>query len=322
MIPYEFDLSWVIAFQSLGDWLISPMRFFSFLGTEEFYILIMPILYWCIDASLGIRVGSMMVISSGLNLVIKMPLRGPRPYWVSTDVKPLWGEIFFGIPSNHAQTAVAIWGTIAAYMRRTWAWIIAIFLMAMIGLSRTFLGAHYFGDMLAGWLIGVLLLWLYLRYWEPVTNWAKRQPLGSQILYAFLLSMGMVLLAWIAMLTRGNFVLPEEWIVNAARAADGEIAPYSLEANFTLAGTLFGFLAGVAWLAPRGGWQVRGAVWKRVVRFVVGLLGVLVIWYGLGQAFPRGESLVPYLLRFIRYTLLGIWIAAGAPLFFTKLKLS
>ena len=322
MIPYGFDLSWVIAFQSLGDWLILPMRFFSFLGTEEFYILLMPILYWCIDASLGIRVGFMMVMSSGLNLIIKMPLRGPRPYWVSTDVKPLWGEIFFGIPSNHAQTAVSVWGTIAAYMRRAWAWVVAVFLMAMIGLSRTFLGAHFFVDMLAGWLIGALLLWLYLRYWEPVAIWASKQPLWRQIFYAFLLSMAIVLFAWIAALTRGDFVLPEAWIVNAARAADGEIAPYSLEAIATLAGTLFGFLAGVAWLAPRGGWQAQGLVWKRVVRYVVGLLGVLVIWYGLGLVFPRGESFSPLALRFVRYSLLGLWISAGAPIFFTKLKLS
>jgi hypothetical protein len=54
LFPYQLDLSWVIAFQSLGDWLVLPMRFVSFLGTEEFYILIMPILYWCVDASLGI----------------------------------------------------------------------------------------------------------------------------------------------------------------------------------------------------------------------------------------------------------------------------
>ena len=65
MFPYEIDLSWVIAFQSIGDWLILPMRFFSFLGTEDFYILIMPLLYWCIDASLGIRVGAIMLVSRG-----------------------------------------------------------------------------------------------------------------------------------------------------------------------------------------------------------------------------------------------------------------
>lgn len=69
MSPFEFDLTWVIAFQSVGDWLIAPMRFFSFLGTEEFYILILPILYWCLDSNLGIRVGVIMLFSSGLNFI-------------------------------------------------------------------------------------------------------------------------------------------------------------------------------------------------------------------------------------------------------------
>ena len=101
MFPYELDLSWVFALQAMGDWLVLPMRFFSFLGTEEFYILIMPILYWCLDASLGIRVGVIMLLGSGLNFILKIPFKGPRPYWVSTEVKALWAEISFGIPSEH-----------------------------------------------------------------------------------------------------------------------------------------------------------------------------------------------------------------------------
>jgi hypothetical protein len=67
---------------------------------------------------------------------------------------------------------------------------------------------------------------------------------------------------------------------------------------------------------------VSGPVWKRVVRYVVGLLGVLVIWFGLGLVFPRGEAFVSSTFRFVRYSLLGAWVSAGAPLFFTKLKLS
>jgi hypothetical protein len=78
----------------------------------------------------------------------------------------------------------------------------------------------------------------------------------------------------------------------------------------------------VAWINSRGGWQAAGPVWKRAARYVVGLLGVIVIWYGLGLVFPRGETFIPYVLRFIRYALLGLWVSAGAPLFFTKLKLT
>ncbi|MGD8404823.1 MAG: phosphatase PAP2 family protein [Anaerolineales bacterium] len=322
MFPYEIDLSWVIAFQSMGDWLVWPMQFFSFLGTEEFYILVMPLIYWCIDARMGIQVGMITLLSGGLNFIFKIPLTGPRPYWMSSAVKPLWAEVYFGIPSGHAQQSVVVWGSMAAYLRRGWAWGIALFLMLMIGLSRVFLGAHFFVDMFAGWLIGALLLWLFLRYWDPIANWARNQSLARQYLYAFLVSIGIVFLGLIAVFATRNFVIPGDWIINASRVGNEGIAPFTMSGIITSVGSLFGFLIGVASLARRGGWQVSGPVWKRVVRFVIGLLGVVIIWYGLGQVFPRGESFFPYALRFVRYTLVGIWIAAGAPIFFTKLKLS
>lgn len=175
MFPYELDLAWVIAFQALGDWLVSPMRFFSYLGTEEFFLLVMPVLYWSIDASLGIRVGVIMLLSTGLNFILKLPFTGPRPYWLSADVNPLWAESSFGLPSGHAQHAVAVWGSIAAYLRHRWAWATALFLMLMIGLSRVYLGAHFIQDVFAGWLIGALLLWLFLRWSHPVARWAGRR---------------------------------------------------------------------------------------------------------------------------------------------------
>jgi len=322
MFPYNLDLSLVIAIQSIGDWLVAPMKFFSFLGAEEFYILIFPILYWSIDSNLGIRVGTITLLSGGLNFILKIPFLGPRPYWISTDVKPLWGEIYFGIPSGHAQNSVVVWGSMASYLRKGWAWGIAIFLMLMIGLSRVYLGAHFVVDTVAGWLIGALLLWLYMHYWDTVVTWAKKQSLARQISYAFLVSLGIVLIGWLFIFLNRDFVLPETWIVNAARAGDEEIAPLALSTIITPAATIFGLLAGIAWLTSRGGWQASGPVWMRAARYVVGLIGVLIFWYGLGLIFPRGEALLPYTLRYARYTLLGLWISAGAPLIFTKLKLS
>jgi len=322
MFPYDFDLSLVIVFQSLGDWLTAPMQFFSFLGTEEFYTLILPILYWSVDTKLGIRVGVMMLLSGGLNFILKIPFLGPRPYWMSTSVKPLWGEIYFGIPSGHAQNSVAVWGSMAGYLRKKWAWVIAVFLMFMIGLSRVYLGSHFFIDMVAGWLVGALLLWLFLRYWDAIVGWASKQSLGRQVSYAFLFSVGMVLIGWLFIMINRDYVLPETWIINASRIGDEEIAPLALNTIITPAASLFGLLAGIAWLTPRGGWQASGPVWMRAARYVVGVIGVLIIWNGLGLVFPRGEALLSYILRFIRYSLLGLWISAGAPLIFTKLKLS
>lgn len=318
----QIDLSWIIAFQSLGDWLVAPMKFFSFLGTEEFYILLLPVLYWCIDSAVGLRMGVVMLFSSGLNFIVKIPFHGPRPYWVSLDVKPLWAETSFGIPSGHAQNAVAVWGTLAGFLRRNWAWALAIFLSFAIGLSRAFLGAHFIQDVAAGWLPGVILLVLFLFYWTPVVNWAKQHSLRTQILAAFLASLGLVILGALAIAASNDFALPPEWIANAARINKEDPTPLSLNGVLTSAGTLFGLLVGVAWMAPRGGWQASGPAWKRVVRYLVGLVGVFLLWYGLGALFPRGESLLPYVLRYLRYALLGLWVSAGAPQIFTKLKLS
>jgi hypothetical protein len=194
--------------------------------------------------------------------------------------------------------------------------------MLMIGLSRAFLGAHFFLDVFVGWLIGSVLLWLFLRYWDRVVAWAREKPLGQQVAFAFLVSLGMILIGGFVVFLSMGFVLPETWTANAARIGDELPAPISMSGIITSAATLFGLLTGVAWIADRGGWQASGPVWRRAARYILGLVGVLVIWYGLGLIFPRGEALLPYVLRYIRYALLGLWVSAGALLMFMKLKLS
>ena len=49
----EIDL--VVFLQSLGIRLTMPMRLVSLLGNEGFFLLLLPALYWCIDAALGVR---------------------------------------------------------------------------------------------------------------------------------------------------------------------------------------------------------------------------------------------------------------------------
>lgn len=318
----QIELAWIVAFQSLGDWLILPMKFFSILGVEEFYLAALPFLYWCVDSRLGLRVGVMMLFSSGLNAILKIPFHGPRPYWVSLAIKPLWAETSFGIPSGHAQQAVAVWGFAAGSIRHAWAWVVAIILMLMIGLSRVYLGAHFFLDILAGWLIGVILLYIFLRFWEPASIWIKTQKMGVKILLAFLVSIAMITIAMVVVSGSTDYQFPAEWLSNGVRAGNETPAPVALSGVLTATGTLFGMLAGVAWMDARGGWKVSGSWIKRVTRYLIGILGVLVLWFGLGAVFPRGESFTPYILRFIRYSMIGSWVSAGAPILFGKIRLS
>ena len=321
-MDFSGSVGLILSVQNLGAWLEAPMRFFTFLGTEDFYLLILPILYWCVDAGLGLRVGVILLLSGGVNEIFKLALHGPRPYWVSAQVKALSSETSFGIPSGHAQNAVGVWGMMAAYLAKPWAWIAALALMFLIGFSRAFLGVHFFEDILAGWLIGAALFHAILKLWGRLGKWLSSKSLAAQIGIFFAASMFIVLLGFVFFSMLNDYVLPGEWMNNAARAGTDLPAPVTMSGVITSAATLFGLAVGAAWIRQMGGFQASGPIEKRALRYPVGLIGVLLFWFGLGALFPRGEALLPYVLRFLRYALVGAWLTGGAPWLFFRFNLA
>lgn len=320
-IIWNIGISWNIFFQNLGSWLKTPMEIFSFFGTENFFLLLLPALYWCVEASTGLQVGVILLLSTSVNDALKLAFHGPRPYWYSADVIRYANETSFGVPSGHAQIAVGVWGMMAAHFRKWWGWLIAVLVILLIGISRLYLGVHFPHDVLLGWLIGAILLWLVLFSWRPVSAWTKKMRLGGQILAAFLASLALILISVIPFmwLKSTSWQPPSEWASYATQAI-------SLEGAITIAGTLFGLLTGLAWFNRQGGFSTKGPLWKRILRFVVGVVGVLIFYIGLDVLFgliaPDAEALLPYTLRYIRYSLVGAWVSAGAPWFFVKLKLA
>ncbi len=312
---------WIIAIQTLGAWLEIPMRFFTNLGSENFLFLVLPLIYWSIDARLGLQVALILIASNNLKPILKMAFAGPRPYWVSSQVKAFVAESSFGIPSGHAQDAMSWWGILAVNLRKRWAWVVALLLIFFIGFSRLYLGAHFVHDVIAGWLVGGVLLWLFARFWNPVQGWLKQKSMRAQIGIAFAASMIFILLSALTVARLGGYTFPAEWRDNALRA--GPLPdPVSMSDSLTAAGTLFGLAVGLSWLAVRGGYQADGPFAKRALRFVVGLIGVVILWRGLGFIFPDTENLISYILRYIRYALVGFWISAGAPWLFFRFKLA
>ena len=315
-------INWIIAVQALGAWLQAPMEIFSFLGTENFFLLILPLIYWSIDAKVGMQIGFILITSNYLNGVLKLLFAGPRPYWVSDRVIPFAAESTFGIPSGHAQNAVSVWGMIAASYRKSWAWILAIALMFFIGFSRWYLGVHFPHDVIVGWLIGAILLWMFVRFWNPIDDWLRQKTLREQVLLAFIVSMLFIVLGVFSASRLDGYTFPEEWRANALRASDELPAPVSMEGAFTLAGIFFGYAAGAAWIVSRGGYQADGSLQQRATRFVVGLIGMLILWRGLGLVFPDNADAVSFTLRYLRYSFVGFWVSGGAPWLFFRFKLA
>jgi membrane-associated phospholipid phosphatase len=320
----EIGLQWVLFFQSLGDWLILPMQFFSFLGQEEFFLLVMPALIWCVNMALGLRVGFILLLADSLRILLKLAFHTPRPFWVSSQVRALTFESSFGLPSGHANNAAAVWGLLAAHQRHPAALVGIGALIFLIGLSRVFLGVHFPCDVLAGWILGFVVLWAFLRLERPVLAWLSRRNLGMQVLAAFVLTIAFVLTGALIRSGLGDWQMPQEWIQNASAASEEflETGPLSLSELLSSSGALFGLAAGAIWLVSRGGFDSGGIWHRRLLRYPAGLLGVIVLWYGLGAVLPRGETWLPYALRYLRYFLIGFWISGLAPMLFIQMGLA
>lgn len=319
--PWAWGTEVILALQSLGDSLIAPMNGITFLGNEAFYFLVLPLLYWCIDVRLGIRVALLMLFSIGLNSMLKLGFHSPRPFWVEPQVRLLTeAHTSFGFPSGHAQNSVTLWGFVATWIQRRWFWGVAILLMVLIGISRMYLGVHFLSDVLAGWLVGLATLLLYLRFEMPIFNWFRRRSVAKQVGLVFVASCSLIGLGvFIQQLVLLNWQIPGAW-QDAVTALDpgATFQPLSPETLVTGSGVLFGLIGGAIWLHSRRPFSAAGSLGQRAGRYLVGAVGVAILWLGLGAAFDMiaETGWLGYVLRYVRYTLVGLWISAGAPLVF------
>lgn len=76
-------------------------------------------------------------------------------------------------PSGHTVTSLALFGwlVLRGQLPRAVPWV----LVPGVMLARLYLGAHYLGDVLAGVLPGLLLLWSYTRLWPAPRRWGERR---------------------------------------------------------------------------------------------------------------------------------------------------
>jgi hypothetical protein len=190
----------------------------------------------------------------------------------------------------------------------------------LIGLSRLYLGVHFTGDVIGGLIFGGALLGLALFVEPPLTIALKKRARAEQVLLALAASFLMILTGALVRTALVGWQIPAEWIELGQR---GElIDALAISALFTASGTFFGLATGAALAAGCGGFEVRGRPLQLLGRTVVGLAGVALLYFGLKVIFPEGEYLLAYVLRYVRYALIGFWITGLAPLIFIRLNLA
>jgi membrane-associated phospholipid phosphatase len=286
----SWSLDFIAAMQQIHPALHLFFGAFTFLGQPQFYVLILPLLLWCVDVRLGARVGIFLLLSSQLNTVLKDLFHQPRPSDFDPSLQLAWFE-GYGLPSGHAQFVVVFWGAIAAWARRRWLWVLVVLLAALVGFSRVYLGVHFPQDIVAGWAIGGLSLALYLA----VQGGLERRLAELGLHWQILLAGGVPLVLFVTS--------PSKSVATAMG---------------TLAGAGVGFALSRRYVP----FSPAGPMWQRVLRFVVGAAVVVPLYVALEVVLLAEGSWRYLAFRFSYFVLLGAWGTLGAPWLFRVLRLA
>jgi len=269
--------------------LTAVMRVITQAGSEYFYLLFLPIVFWCVDERFGARLGLIFLFSSFVNAWLKVVFAQPRPFNLDPSVG-LARETSYGLPSGHAQGTSTFWGLLAPRIRRPWGLILAVAVPLIVSFTRLYLGVHFPTDVFLGlslgWGIALAGLFLGDKAARLVSSWNIR--------------------------------------VRVILAAAIALAMNALNKNDTsLSGIFLGTAIGAAFLFDKLRFDASsGSPGQKSARFALGLAGVLVIYFGVKLVAPKAGEDLYALVRFIRYGLVGFWVSFGAPWTFLKLRLA
>lgn len=241
-------------------WLAPVMKVLSFLGTEDFFVALVPLVYWCISVEPGIDLALVLFSVNGVNGLFKLAFHAPRPYWTSLKIKGLATETSYGLPSGHAAIASSCWPLMARRLHRTW------------------------------------------------TVWSAVVP-------AVLLLLTWGVQATLARVTDPMYSL---WMIMSRMPDD----PRDWSGFVSTAGILGGCLAGLAFQQRYARFSAAGPVGTRILRFMLGIIGVLLIWCGLTIFLSHGTGLIAQIGRFVRYALTGVRTVYVAPIVFLRTGLA
>lgn len=146
----------------------------TFVGEPAVIILVsavVAVIAWLKDRRAIAYAQAAAIAGFGFNTLLKHVIHRGRP---STMYAAHMRIHSYSFPSGHAFGSVAFYGLWAyllyKYLPAPWNLIclgLFIVLILLIGVSRVYLGAHYPSDVLAGWGIGLVVLFLIIKFIRP-----------------------------------------------------------------------------------------------------------------------------------------------------------
>jgi membrane-associated phospholipid phosphatase len=314
------DPGHVAAIQNLAPPVTALFGRFDFLDSMQWYFIVISVLTLGLHPRYGVRLATLFGLNSGLNEAVKLACHLPRPYWVSDAVTAYSSGSSFGFPSGAAMYGAAMYGYIAVVIRKWWVVLVCIIMLLTAGISRFLLGIHFVLDVLGGWILGFLLLAVFLLAMPRAEAFAARISRPARIALFVGVAAVPLLLVILPYLSLAGWQLPAAWAALALQQTGHAIDPVQVQYAYGASGIILGSLCGYECLRAYGGWNPPGDLKRRVMVLVLGTLSVLVVdnnipalWDIIGLS-----AAVPHLATFLSMTVVTFWLMACVPLLAKK----
>ena len=288
------------------------MSVITLLGGELFFMVIAVTVFWCVSKREGYYLMIVGFFGTVINQFLKILCCVPRP-WIKdpdfTIVESARAEATgYSFPSGHTQNAVATYGGIARYTRRSWLRVVLVVLAVLIAFSRMYLGVHTPLDVGVSFVLALALAAALYPVFRTEQTAKKATP--WILLGAAALCGGYLLYA--SAQARCDWPAGSEDLANIT---------HGLKNAYTMMGALLGFLIVYFADEKKLRFDVHAPFWGQVLKLVLGLALIVAIKAGLKPllvtlfAGSQAES-------FVRYFVIVIFAGIVWPLtfpFFAKL---
>ncbi len=148
--------------------------FLVFFDTPYFIFLLIPTIWLGCSWKWGIRLGYVAVISLFLNSYFKDLFQLPRPDAFIASLPLLQGMTSPGFPSGGAQTSCLLGGFLIYAIPSFWTKIVGVVFALLIGFSRLYLGVHFPIDVLGGYVLALIILFLFILLHQKIEFFLKK----------------------------------------------------------------------------------------------------------------------------------------------------
>lgn len=167
---FEFENRLILWLQSLGQegsFIYYFMQFFTLFGEEYILIAVIGLVYWGFDKKRGEQL-ALSVMAANLTFpLIKNIVKRTRPFHSHPDILNLKDVSGYSFPSGHSTGSASTFVGTAWVMRDAkQKWLrkallaCGIAIPLLVALTRMYLGAHYFTDVICGLAIGTGMVFL------------------------------------------------------------------------------------------------------------------------------------------------------------------